>query len=703
MMEPGNGVTRGARLFVAIVLAAMIYAPARAEEGMWTFDNPPSKQLPEKYGFTPSQQWLDHLQLASVRFNDGGSGSFISPNGLVLTNHHVARGQLEKISTAAKDYVHDGFLALDAAHELKCPDLELNVLVSMSDVTARVHDAAKSAPTEAAAHAARKAEMERIAKESLDATGLRSDVVTLYSGGEYWLYRYKRYTDIRLVFAPEQQIAYFGGDPDNFTFPRHDLDMAIFRVYENGRPAHSPSYLRWNPNGAKAGELVFVSGHPGSTDRQTTVAALELLRDRVYPYRLASAERRVALLRQYSARGAEQARQAATAIFGMENSLKVWRGELKGLQDTDLMARLAEHEKAFRALVAANADWQKAFGGAWDAMATAHRAYVERLGAEEILRDYRRRRSLLGSRLLGTTMQLVQYVVEIGKPDGARLDDFQESKLESLRFRMFSPAPVYLDLEETELADGLSQAAEELGADNPLVRAALAGKSPAEAAHAALAGTRMSDPAYRRELAAGGPPAVASARDPLVAFARRIDPLVREMQAWHEANVESLEAAAGELIGKARFAVYGKAVSPDATFTLRLSYGTVAGYPMNGTVAPPKTTFYGLFDRSFSFDGKPPFDLPARFIERRDRLDLATPLDFVCTCDIIGGNSGSPVVNRTGEIVGLIFDGNVESLVGRFVYDETANRAVAVHTAAMTAALKTLYDATPLLDEILGR
>lgn len=684
------------RSFVVLLFLGLAASGLRAEEGMWTFDNPPTKQLQEKYGFTPTKEWLDHIRLSSVRFNDGGSGSFVSATGLVLTNHHVALGQLQKVSSPQKDYVADGFLARTPEEELKCPDLELNVLVSMEEVTAKVLSAVKPGMSEKQANDARKAAIAAIERESMEKTGLRSDVVTLYQGGEYWLYRYKKYTDVRLVFAPEQQAAFYGGDPDNFTYPRYALDMALFRVYENGKPVRPEHYLKWNPKGAQDGELVFVSGHPGSTNRLHTVAQLETLRDLSYPMRLEGIERRLAVARAYAASGKEQARQAAGLIFGLENAKKALTGEYKGLQQPAIFQLKAQEERQLREKVAANPAWQKQFGDAWEAIENAQAAFRAR--AKEY--SYRR---LGGYRLPGIALNIVQLVAEVQKPDGERLDGFHESQLPSLKFRLFSPAPIYPEFEEVLLADSLRQSLEKLGPDDAFVKAALAGKKPEEVAHEVITGTKLADPAFRRQLVEGGPQAVAASNDPLIALARRLDPILRQERQWYEDHIQAVERTAGEKIGQARFAIYGKSLYPDATFTLRLTYGTVSGYPYNGTVAPSKTTFYGLYDRAASFDSKPPFHLPQRFLERRDQLDLATPLNFVCTCDIIGGNSGSPVINRQGEVVGLIFDGNIESLVGRFVYHITANRAVAVHTSGMTEALRKLYDAEFLVRELLGQ
>jgi len=681
---------------ILAVWALLGISVSRADEGMWTFDNPPLKQLKERYGFQPTRQWLDHLRLSSVRFNDGGSGSFVSPHGLVLTNHHVALTQLQKVSSPAKDYVKDGFYARTEAEELKCPDLEVNILVAMQDVTSRVRRAVKPGMSDEAALKARNAEMAKIEKESLERTGLRSDVISLYQGGEYWLYQYKKYTDMRLVFAPEQQIAFFGGDPDNFTYPRYDVDFALFRVYENGRPVESKYYLKWNAKGAADGDLVFVSGNPGSTSRLETMTQIETEQNYNLPLVLKILNRRVETARHYAARGPEQVRQATRIIFLGENSLKAFRGQAQGLADKNLVAKMQNDEASFRALVASKPEWEKAYGGAWDAIAQAE------MKCRQMLKTYRLY-SLRWSRLLEIALNIVQYVAEVKKPDGERLAGFHDSQLDSLHFRLFSPAPIYPGYEEAMLEGSLQLALEELGANNPFIKAVLVGRTPAEVAKQTVQGTKLADPAFRKSLVSGGEAAVQASTDPMIVLARAIDPFDRQRIKAFEDNVESVETPAGEKIGQARFAVYGKSLYPDATFTLRLAYGAVKGYPLNGTQAPPLTTFYGLYDRAYGFGLKPPYNVPARYLERRTRLDLARPLNFVNTCDIIGGNSGSPVVNREGELVGLIFDGNIESLVGDYLYNEVNNRAVAVHSGAIIEVLRGLYDASPLADELEGK
>ncbi len=679
----------------ALVSLGAFCLPAGADEGMWTFDNPPLKLLQQRYGFTPTQAWLDHLRLSCVRLNDGGSGSFVSPHGLLLTNHHVARGQLQKNSTKEHDYIRDGFYAATPEAEMKSPDLEVNVLQSMENVTPRVTAALRGAKTPEDEFAKRKAAIAEIERESLQKTGLRSDVVTLYQGGEYWLYRYKKYTDVRIVFAPEAQAAFFGGDPDNFTYPRHDLDMALFRVYDNGKPIDTKDYLKWNPQGAKDEELVFVAGHPGSTSRLDTLAQLEVQRDVSSPSILKMLKHRIGVLRKYSALGAEQAREAESEIFGLENGVKAYEGGLKGLLDKNVWDTKRKEEEAFRAAVMTNPQWKAAYGGAWDQIAQAEKKAATRLKEKWF--------HSTGSDLVGLASNIVQYVAEIKKPDAERLPGFHEAQLESLRYEMFSPAPVYPGLEIAKMSGQLEQDVAEMGPNDPFLKIFFNGRTPQEVAESLVKGTKLSDPEFRKKLVDGGDAAVAASGDPMIVLARKLDPMRRELMKWMEDNVQSVEQRAGEQIGKARFAAYGKDAYPDATFTLRLSYGQVKGYPMNGTQAPSKTTFYGLYDRATSFDFRAPWYLPSRYKEGKDKLDLATPLDFVTTNDVVGGNSGSPVVNRAGEIVGLIFDGNIESLVGDFVYDGETNRSVAVHTAAMTEALRKLYNTPALVSELLGQ
>jgi hypothetical protein len=678
-----------------LVFSCLIAVPAKAEEGMWTFDNPPTKLLQQKYGFTPTKEWLDHVRLSSVRLNDGGSGSFVSSDGLLLTNHHVARGQLQKNSTPEHDYIANGFYAATQDEEMKSPDLEVNVLESFDDVTRQIQAVVKPGMSDADALKARQAEMAKIENDSLKSTGLRSDVVSLYQGGEYWLYRYKKYNDVRIVFAPEQQAAFFGGDPDNFTYPRYDLDMAIFRVYDNGKPLHTENYLKWNAKGAAENELVFVAGHPGETQRDDTVAQLTQERDLFEPNILALLRHRAAVLKTYSAQGPEQARQAASMIFGIENSIKAYQGRLEGLRDKEVFGKKTSDEAAFRQKVSANAQLSKEFGDPWAEIEEATRRDASLLKPNLFRRT--------DSTLANMAANLVRIAAEVKKPDGERLEGYHESQLDSLKYTLSSPAPVYPELDIARMTGSLQEALDELGPNDPWLKIVLNGKTPAEATKYYIGGSKLGDPTVRKQLLDGGEPAIEASTDPMIVLERKVDPLARALYKQIEDQVTAVDTKAGEKLGKARFLAYGKNSYPDATFTLRLSYGTATGYPMNGTKAPYKTTYYGLYDRSGSFDNQSPFNLPKRYVENRDRLDLTTPLDFVMTCDIIGGNSGSPVINKNAELVGLIFDGNIESLAGDFVYDGTRNRAVAVHSAAMIEALRKLYGAGKLADQLEGK
>ncbi len=678
--------------------AALLVATApfiHCEEGMWTFDNPPLKLLKQKYNFVPTPEWLDHLRLSSVRLNDGGSGSFVSANGLLLTNHHVARGQLQKESTAEHDYLRDGFFAATPDQEMKSPDLEVDVLVGTKNVTERVQNAAKGIADDTQALKARDAAIAAIEKENKDKTGLRSDVISLYQGGEYWLYEYKEYTDVRLVFAPEQQAAFYGGDPDNFTYPRYDIDMALFRVYDNGKPLHTENFLKWSAKGADPGELVFISGNPGSTERDDTVSGLLVERDVVGPAVTEYLQHRLAAAQAFAAQGPEQARLVGSTIFGLQNSLKVFEGRAEALADKAILAKKQAEETDFRAKVAANPEWQKEYGDAWVTIAR-----VDEQIKPEIKGQLFRRTD---SRLFSIALDIVQYVAEIKKPDGDRLPEYHEAGLQSLRFEMMSPAPISPATEKLYMSSALKLAEDELGKDDAYVQAIVQGGDIDTVVNSIVDGTKLGDPAVRKALLDGGEAAVAASTDPMIEAARRVDPIARaNYKRIHDTYVSVLTPA-GEKLGKARFLVYGKDAYPDATFTLRLSYGTVIGYPYNGTIAPPFTTFYGLYDRAASFSNKPPFDLTAKEEAARDRLDLATPLNFVCTGDIIGGNSGSPVVNREGELVGLVFDGNIESMAGDFVYDGSKNRTVAVHSAGMIEALRKIYGAGALADELEGK
>ncbi len=679
------------KLIVAVIL--VVFTFSLADEGMWTFDNPPKKQLKDKYGFDITQEWLDHVRLSSVRFNDGGSGSFVSSNGLVMTNHHVGAGQLQKMSTPEKDYIKTGFYAKTSAEEVKCVDLELNVLTEMENVTDKVIGAI-AGKSGGEAMKARRAMLAQLQQESNEKSGMRSDIVTLYNGAEYWIYRYKKFTDVRLVMAPEKQIAFYGGDPDNFTFPRYDVDMCFFRVYENDKPYNTPHFLKWKTTGAADGELVFTSGHPGSTNRQQTYAQIEYSRDYQYPARLATIKRTIGVLKQFSALGEEQRRRADGMLFGYENTQKAMTGEYQGLLEKNLMAKKQNDEKELLIRINANPELKAKFAWAWDSVSTA----MERTKSKFKELTYRG----LGGALGGRALTIARYAIESKKPNGERMPQFQDAMVKMTLENLYSPAPVYPDLEEVLMADRFQEALDMLGASDPWVMAVLDGKTPADAAKMYVSGTKIADPAFRKALIEAGEKEISASTDPMIILARKIVPIGDEMRAWQDKNVSGLIAMASEATGKARFAAYGKELPPDANFTLRLSYGQVKGYPMNGTIAPSITTMYGLYDRAHSFANHKDFELPQRFKDGVNKLTLSTPMNLVSTNDIIGGNSGSPVVNAKAELVGLIFDGNIESLPGRFLYSEEKNRAVAVHPGVMIETMRKLYDANVLADEIEG-
>ena len=675
-----------------------------ADEGMWLFNAPPLKRLKEKYHFEPTPQWLEHLQKASVRFNSGGSGSFVSAGGLVITNHHVAADCLQKMGDAQHNYLRDGFYATTPAEEKKCADLELNVLESIEDVTARVNDAVNPAMTTEEAASARNAVIAAIEKESKDKTGLRSDVVTLYQGGAYHLYRYRRYDDVRLVFAPEQQIAFYGGDPDNFEYPRYDLDICLFRVYQDGKPVKPEHFLKWNSRGPSDGELIFVSGSPGKTDRMLALAELSDMRDRFLPYLLGMFNRREVLELSYSARSMENARKARDDLFGDQNNRKRHNGYLAGLLDPQVWSALQRREEQLRSAIARDPRLRAALG-AYERIENAQRELAKIAPLYNYLEierqpstTYRPPRAFAGN-LFKYARMLVRALQERTKPNGERLSEFRDSARESLELELFSTEPIYNDYEILRLTDSLTDFATRFGADDPLVKKVLAGKSPHNRAVELVTGTKLNDVNTRKELYRKDLAALPAARDPMIDLALLIDEPAREARKAYTAQEEIKKQAYAE-IAKARFAIEGTAAYPDATFTLRLSYGTVRGYEEDGKHIPAFTDFAGLYQRAAEHDYRPPFDLPKRWLEKKSSLDLATHFNFVSDADIIGGNSGSPVVNKANEFVGIIFDGNIQSLVLDCLYTDRQARAVSVDSAAIIEALRKVYDANALADEL---
>jgi Peptidase S46 len=670
---------------------------ASADEGMWLYNEAPKEKIKAKYGFELTQQWLDHVRLSSVRFNNGGSGSFVSPDGLTFTNHHVGAACVQQVSTAGHDYIKTGFYAKTQAEEAKCPNLELNQLVGIEDVTDKVNAGVKPEMSAADAGQAQRAAMSKIEQDCATSTGQRCDVVTFYSGQVYNLYKYKKYTDVRLVFAPEFDAAFFGGDPDNFTYPRYDLDITFFRVYEDGHPAHLDNYLRWSRTGVKDGDLIFVSGHPGATSRQQTMAQMDFTRDVVYPSSLATLKRRIALLQDFSRQSEENARIAKEDIFGLQNSLKAITGYDAGLLDKAIMDVKAADEAKLRA--AYKADPKNA--GApdpWDEIAQAMKLQREiylQLSYLERLRGF-------ASGLPQIARVLVRAAEERPKPNADRLREYRDSALPSLEQQLFSAAPVYKSLDTVLLADSLAEMQEALGKDDADVQKVLNGRTPADAAKEIISGTKLDDVAVRKQLYEGGQAAIAASNDPLIVAMRAIEPDSLAVRKIFDDKIDSVVRRDGTLIAKARFAQSGFAQPPDATFTLRLSYGAVKGYTENGKKIPYFTTMGGAFEHSAEHNDQPPFKLPESWMNAKSKLDLKTPLNFVSTADIIGGNSGSPTVNKEGEVVGIIFDSNIESLPWNFAYSDVQGRAVSVDSRGIQEALRHIYGASALADELVG-
>jgi hypothetical protein len=668
----------------------------RADEGMWLFNQPPRQPLHERYQFDAADAWLDHLQKSSVRFNSGGSGSFVSADGLLISNHHVGADALQKVSNEKTNYLRDGFYAHSEAEEIKCLDLELNVLQSIEDVTTRVNASVPKDADPSTAFKARRKVFAEIEKESLDSTGLRSDVVTLWQGGAYHLYRYKRYTDVRLVLAPEQQIAFYGGDPDNFEFPRYDLDICLFRAYEGGKPVHVKDYLRFSTTGARDGDLIFVSGHPGRTSRLLTMSELEYLREPQLPYTLSSLKRSEVLLSTWSGRSQENARRARELLFRVQNSRKAFDGRLAGLLDPELFGSKAQKETEFRSRLGGKSEFAEALA-AYDKIAQATRIIQAQLKPMTLLEAGRG----FGCESFTIARTLLRAGEERSKPNGERLREFFDSNKQSLEFGLFSEEPIYTDLEVLRLSDALTFLSTELNPTNDFVQKVLAGKSPHERAEELILATKVRDVSFRKQLYQGGASAVSAANDPMIELARLVDPEARALRKVSEEQDE-IKQQSHAAIARARNTLLGTSGYPDATFTLRLSFGTVKGYEEDRKPVPAFTTFAGLYERATAMQQRPPFDLPPRWEKRKSHLNLATTFNFVSTADIIGGNSGSPVVNRAGEFVGIIFDGNLQSLSWDEVYSDKQGRATSVSSPAIVEALNKVYGAKDLAYELVN-
>jgi hypothetical protein len=694
-------------LSLAFLTMLMQTTDLLADEGLWLFNNPPKEVLKQKYGFEVTAKWLEHLQKSAVRFNTGGSGSFISADGLVMTNHHVGLTALQRLTgivnkditdpAKKKDFARDGFYARTLEEEFRSVDEELNVLMEIRDVTKEVKAAVTKDMTPEQAFEARRGVIAKIEAAATTGKEYRADVVTLYQGGQYHLYKYKRYTDVRLVMAPEQQIAFFGGDPDNFAYPRYDLDMCFFRVYENGKPAKIEHYLKWSKKGIVEDDLVFVAGHPGHTDRLNTVADLEYNRDVRYPYALRRLNRLEVMLSIYSMRGADHERKAKDSLFSVANSRKAYYWGLSGLQDAEIMNKKKAQEKALRESVANNAEL-KDLAGAWKTIEDIQKiraANAKRYNLLEAAHGF-------NTPLFGYARTIVRAADELPKPNEKRLQEFGDSGQETLKVKLYSKRAFDKDFETAKLGDSLGWMVELLGYKDPLVQKVLAGKSPHVRAFELIEGTQLYDPKVRQQLYEGGKAALAASKDPLIELAKLVDAEARKVRQRLESEYGEPNEQAYDKIAQAKFAVEGASAYPDATFTLRLSFGQVKSYVEAGKKIPFQTTYAGLFAKNELEKNRPPFDLPQRWLDRRNHLNPTTPLNFVLTADIIGGNSGSPVVNRNAEVVGLIFDGNIQSLVWDFVYTDEQARSVAVASPAMPEALRAIYEAPALAEEIVS-
>ncbi len=684
-------------------LALLLALPAlRADEGMWTFDNIPVQKIKAKYGVELDAAWLKHLQLATLRF-PGGTGAFVSRDGLVITNHHVGRSAIAQLSTAREDLIKDGFAAANRGQERRVPGLELMMMVATVNVTALVNAAVLPGMAEKEALAARRNALADLRKAEEARTGLTCEPVTLYQGGEYWLYRYRKFTDVRLCAAPELQVASFGGDPDNYTYPRWNLDFSLFRIYENGQPYHPEAFLPFSAKGIGINELTFISGHPGVTYRQQTTAQMAYARDVGIPSQLKALARSRAALVALSATSPEAKRLAAEAIYGIANGQKRLSGQLLGLLKPGNLNQVAEAEASLKAAVAKLPGLAARVGASWDKVAEA-------VAKQEPLQA---RLTTLGSGRVGTlghALTLVRLSAELSKPSAQWLPEFSDGNLKALLGRLYSPRPIRRILDQALLALLLTEARERLGAEHPYVREALAGREPEVAARAIMDGTRVDDPAFRKQLAEGAAAAMAACRDPLIQLAKVLDPFNRAARRQLEEEVTSVITEHGGRIAEARFQVLGRTVYPDATFTLRLGYGPVTTYANGtGTLAQPFTTLMGMYDRSLGWGGNAlaaedgAWTLPQRWLDRQGQLNLATPYNFIYACDTVGGNSGSPVVNAKGEFVGINFDSVYEGQGGYYIYDPDTKRAVATDVRIITEALRKVMGAGHLADEALGR
>ncbi|TWB82877.1 dipeptidyl-peptidase 7 [Nitrospirillum amazonense] len=683
---------------LAAALAGLLLVPtvAGADEGMWTFNNFPSAKVKQAYGFSPDPKWLERVQLASVRLARGCSGAFVSASGLVQTNHHCARACIQQVSTADHNHIKDGFYAAELKDEAKCPDMEVNQLVQITDVTQRVNAATAGKEGDAFSAALKEVQAAIQTECTGGADDTRCDVVELYHGGAYNLYMYHRYQDVRLVFAPEEDIAFFGGDPDNFEFPRYDLDVSYVRVYDkDGKPLNTKAtYFPYASHDANEGDLVFTSGNPGRTERLDTVAELEYERDHALPDRLLYLSELRGILLQFTAQGEENARIARTKLFTLENSYKALYGGLQTLVDPALINAKRKEEAALKALIDADPALKQQYGDPWAAIAKSVDHYAVVATRYQVLEGSR---SFTQSDMFTYARNLVRAASERPLPDGKRLREYTDANFPSIRQRLLSNSPVYPELERVLMRMQLVYMQRQLGPDDPLVRKVFRNRSAQQIADELVKGSGLGDPAERKRLLEGGQAALDASTDPMITFAKLVDADALAARRDVEANVSAVQQKNAGYIAQAMFKVHGTSVYPDATFSPRVSYGTVKGYEQNGQHVAPFTTMGGTFDRA---TGAFPFALPDSWLKAKDAINPAQKFDAVSTNDIIGGNSGSPVINKDAEVVGLIFDGNIQSLGGDYGYDGSVNRAVWVSVGALKEALAKVYQANRLSKEL---